>query len=121
MKDIWLPALVGLDPVVWFGVINAGTLALGYTTAEVLGRILDVSNVAMAARLLFVLNALTVAGVPAFALAGSFPVMLGALWFASLSRKLFYLLYVRWLNQGLDHSVRATVISMATKRTHWVN
>ncbi len=54
----------------------------------------------MAARLLFVLNALTVAGVPAFALAGSFPVMLGALWFASLSRKLFYLLYVRWLNQG---------------------
>jgi hypothetical protein len=91
---------------------------VGYTTAEVLGRILDVSNVAMAARLLLVLNVLTVAGVPAFALAGSFPVMLGALWFASLSRKLFYLLYVRWLNQGLDPSARATVISIATKRTH---
>ena len=115
LKDVGLPALAGLDPVLWFGVINAGTLALGYAAAEVLGRILDVSNVAVVARLLFVLNVLTVAGVLAFALAGSFPIALGAFWFASLTRKLFYPLYVAWLNQGLDPGVRATVISMGNQ------
>ena len=115
LKDLGLPALAGLDPVVWFGIINAGTLALGYVAAEVLGRILDVSNVAVAACLLFVLNALTVAGVLIFALAGSFLIALGAFWFASLTRRLFYPLHMTWLNQGLDPGVRATVISMGSQ------
>jgi len=113
LKDIGLPALLGLEPVLWFGLINAGTLALGYLATEVLGRTLDVSDVAVAARLLFVFNALTVAGVLTFALAGSFGVALGAFWFASLTRKLFYPLYLTWLNRGLDPSVRATVISIS--------
>jgi hypothetical protein len=63
---------------------------LGYLATEVLGYSLDVSNVAVAARLLLVLNALTVVGVLAFALAGSFALALCAFWFASLTRKLFY-------------------------------
>jgi MFS transporter, DHA3 family, tetracycline resistance protein len=57
IKDLGLPTLGGLDPVVWFGAINAGTLVLGYLAAEVLGRRTDVSNAAaVAARLLFVLD-----------------------------------------------------------------
>jgi len=92
LKDIGLPTLFGLQPVLWFGLINAGTLALSYLATEVLGRNLDVSDVAVAARLLFVLNALTVAGVLAFAPAGSFA--LGAFWFASLTRRVFYPMYL---------------------------
>jgi hypothetical protein len=80
--------------VLWFGLINAGTLVLSYLAAEVLGRALDVGNVAVAARLLFVLNALTIVGVRAFALAGSFAFALGVFWFASLTRTLFYPLYL---------------------------
>jgi MFS transporter, DHA3 family, tetracycline resistance protein len=90
LKEIGLPTLAGMEPVVWFGLINAGTLVLGYLATEVLGYSLDVSNVAVAARLLLVLNALTVVGVLAFALAGSFALALCAFWFASLTRKLFY-------------------------------
>jgi hypothetical protein len=113
LKDIGLPAFAGLEPVLWFGLINAGTLVLSYLAAEVLGRALDVGNVAVAARLLFVLNALTIVGVLAFALAGSFAFALGAFWFASLTRKLFYPLYLTWVNRGLDPNVRATVISIS--------
>ncbi len=102
IKDLGLPTLGGLDPVVWFGVINAGTLVLGYLAAEVLGRRIDVSNAAVAARLLFVLDALNVAGVLAFALAGSFAFALATFWLASLVRRLGEPFYLTWLNQGLD-------------------
>ena len=117
LKEIGLPTLAGMEPVVWFGLINAGTLVLGYLATEVLGYSLDVSNVAVAARLLLVLNALTVVGVLAFALAGSFALALCAFWFASLTRKLFYPLYLTWFNRGLEPGVRATDISIRTGRT----
>jgi MFS transporter, DHA3 family, tetracycline resistance protein len=104
-----------LDPVVWFGVINAGTLVLGYLAAEVMGRRMDVSNAAVAARSLFALDALNVAGVLAFALAGNVAFALATFWFAILVRRLGEPLYLTWLNQGLDPQVRATVISMGSQ------
>ena len=115
LKDLGLPTLGGLDPVVWFGVINAGTLVLGYIAAEVMGRRMDVSDTAVVARSLFVLAVLNVAGVLAFALAPSFTFALGAFWFASLVRKLGEPLYLTWLNKGLYPGVRATVISMGSQ------
>ena len=115
LVDVGLPRLGGFDPVVWFGVINAGTLVLGYLTAEVMGRRLDVSSVAVAARALFVLDALTVAGVLFFALTGSFAFALGAFWLVGLARRLGEPLYLAWLNQGLEPGLRATVISMGSQ------
>ena len=115
LKDLGLPSLGGLDPVVWFGVINAGTLVLGYVAAGVLGRTMDVGNTAVVARSLFVMDALNAAGVIAFALAGNFAFALFTFWFASLVRRLGEPLYLTWLNQGLDPGVRATVISMGSQ------
>jgi DHA3 family tetracycline resistance protein-like MFS transporter len=115
LKDLGLPTLGGLDPVVWFGVINAGTLVLGYIAAEVMGRRMDVSDTAVVARALFALAVLNVAGVLAFALAFNFAFAIGTFWFASLVRKLGEPLYLTWLNQGLDPGVRATVISMGSQ------
>jgi MFS transporter, DHA3 family, tetracycline resistance protein len=101
--------------VVWFGVINAGTLVLGYTAAGVMGRAMDVSNATVVARSLFVLYALNAAGVLAFALAGNFAFALCTFWFASLARRLGEPLYLTWLNQGLKPGVRATIISMGSQ------
>jgi DHA3 family tetracycline resistance protein-like MFS transporter len=115
LKDLGLPTLGGLDPVVWFGVINAGTLVLGYTAAGIMGRTMDVSNATVVARSLFVLDALNAAGILAFALAGNFAFALCTFWFASLVRRLGEPLYLTWLNQGLDPGVRATVISMGSQ------
>ena len=115
LKNFGLPELGGLHPVVWFGIINAGTLVLGFIAAEIIGRALDVGSAAVAARALFILDALTVAGVLAFALAGNFAFALGAFWFAGLVRTLVQPLYLSWLNQGLEPGVRATVISISSQ------
>jgi MFS transporter, DHA3 family, tetracycline resistance protein len=115
LDGIGLPSLGGLDPVLWFGVLNAGALVLSYLAAEVLGRKLDVGNAAVAARLLLALNALTILGTLVFALAGSFALALAAFWSASLTRKLAEPLYLTWLNEGLEPGVRATVISLGSQ------
>lgn len=115
IMDVGLPRLGGLDPVVWFGVINAGTLVLGYLTAEVMGRRLDVGSVPVAARALFVLDALTIAGVLVFALTGNLAFAVGAFWVVGITRRLGEPLYLAWLNEGLEPGVRATVISMGSQ------
>jgi len=115
LRVLGLPPLGDLDPVVWFGVINVGVLVLAYFASEVLGRNLDVGNARVAARLLVALDALTVVGVLAFALAGGFAFALGAFWFASLVRRLAEPAQLTWLNEGLEPGVRATVISMSSQ------
>jgi DHA3 family tetracycline resistance protein-like MFS transporter len=115
LDGLGLPAFGALDPVVWFGVISAGSLILSYLAAEVLGRRMNVGDPAVAARLLLVLNACTIVGMLSFALAGSFALALAAFWFASLSRTLAEPLYLTWLNEGLEPGVRATVISMGSQ------
>jgi DHA3 family tetracycline resistance protein-like MFS transporter len=112
---VGLPSVGGLDPVVWFGVIEAGGLVLGYLAAGVVARNLDVSSPAVAARLLLALDALTIAGMLAFALAGSFAFALAAFWFATLVRRVAEPVYLTWINEGLDPGVRATVISMSSQ------
>jgi MFS transporter, DHA3 family, tetracycline resistance protein len=115
LDGLGLPSLGGLDPVVWFGVISAGSLVLSYVAAEVLGRRLDVGDASVAARLLLVLNAMTIAGMLAFALSGSFALALAAFWLTSLARTVSEPLYLTWLNEGVDPKVRATVISIGSQ------
>jgi MFS transporter, DHA3 family, tetracycline resistance protein len=112
---VGLPSVGGLDPVVWFGVIGAGGLVLSYLAAGVVARNLDVSRPAVAARLLLALDVLTMAGMLAFALAGSFAFALGTFWFATLVRRVAEPVYLTWINEGLDPGVRATVISMSSQ------
>jgi DHA3 family tetracycline resistance protein-like MFS transporter len=112
---VGLPNIGGFEPVVWFGVIGAGGLVLSYLAAGVVARFLDVGNPAVASPLQLVLDFLTLAGVLAFALAGSFGLALGAFWFATLVRRVAEPVYLTWLNEGLDPAVRATVISMSSQ------
>jgi hypothetical protein len=101
--------------VVWFGVIGAGGLLLSYLTAGIVARYFDVRSPAVAGRLLLALDALTIAGMLAFALAGNFAIALGTFWFATLVRSVAEPVYLTWINEGLDPSVRATVISMSSQ------
>jgi MFS transporter, DHA3 family, tetracycline resistance protein len=112
---VGLPSIGDLDPVVWFGIMGAGGLILSYLAAGIVARNLDVGSPAVAARLLFALNALTIAGMLAFALSGSFALALGAFWFATLVRTVAEPIYLTWINEGLDPGVRATVISMSSQ------
>ena len=111
LENFGLPEVFGLNPVVWFGVVNAGTLLLSLLVAEVLSRGLLAGD---AARALGALSVLNVFGVLVFALAGGLALALTAFWLAALARKVAHPLYVAWLNEDTaDPRLRATVISMA--------
>ncbi|MGH3077002.1 MAG: MFS transporter [Gaiellaceae bacterium] len=113
LVDIGVPGLGDLEPVVWFGVLNAGVLLLAIFVAQPLRRRFErLSRVGMT-RMLLAFDALTIVGTLAFAFAGAFAVAVAAYWSTRVLRSLVGPIYATWLNTSIDDSsVRATVISM---------
>jgi len=112
LRDLSFPLLGNLQPVVWFGMMSAATMLLSLPASELARRKVNTRNPAAVARALFAANALLSAGVIAFALAGSFWIALLTYLAASVLRQVQDPLYTTWLNQHVDSSMRATVISM---------
>ena len=113
IRDVGLPELWGLDPVVWFGVFNVVGLAAGIVVTSLLvPRFSHAGDRELAAALLALTAILSVAMV-VFGLAGGFAVAAGAYLIARLARRITDPLYVAWLNRNIeDSSVRATVNSL---------
>jgi DHA3 family tetracycline resistance protein-like MFS transporter len=114
LVDVGVPAL-DFDRVVWFGVIQAGGLALASLASEVVKRRVDLASNEGAARALSTITVLLVVSVIGFAYAGSFAVAVAALWSVTLLREINQPVFSAWLNQGLDSRTRATVNSMASQ------
>ena len=113
IRDIGLPHLFSLDPVVWFVLFSIPMLPLGYFGAGVLMKRFDGADSQRLVRLLIVLTVLMLAGQTAFGLAGGIAAAYGALVVYRVARSLTYPVEMTWLNQQItDSSVRATVISM---------
>lgn len=115
LANFTFPELGGLEPVVWFGILRAGTAVLSLVTAETAIRRLNTGNQASMARALFVLTACLMAGVMVFGLAGSFALAVGAFWLVSLLRSVYGPLAMSWLNQHIDSRSRATVLSLVSQ------
>ena len=113
LTTIGLPDLGRFEPVVWFGVIQAGGTLLGIGAAEALRRRVDLERTGGTLRALFWLEAALMVGAVAFALAGSFWVAVGAFWLASVARSLVGPVYAAWINRGVEPRVRATVLSLS--------
>lgn len=113
IRDVGLPELWGLDPVVWFGVFNVvGLLAGIVVTSLLMPRLADADNRTLAAALLVVTAILSVAMI-FFGLAAGFAFAAGAYLVARLARRIDEPLYAAWLNRNIDDSsVRATVNSL---------
>jgi MFS transporter, DHA3 family, tetracycline resistance protein len=113
LLDVGVPGLGDLDPVLWFGVLNAGVLLLAIFVAQPLrARFEGLSRIGMT-RMLLAFDALTILGTLAFAFAGLFAVAVAAYWATRVLRSLVGPVYSTWLNTSIDDStVRATVISM---------
>jgi hypothetical protein len=109
--QVGLPAIDGLAPVLWFGVIDAGGLVLGLVALAVVKR-RDLGGQVAVARLLMVIDAVIIASVVVFALAAGFWVALGAVWIVSALRSARDPVFTSWLNQGLDPKTRATINSL---------
>ena len=110
LRDIGLPGLGRLDPVVWFGII--GLVSSLLVATQVLIRRFERSGQAGLTQILLVVSALQLGAAVVFALAGDFVLAVGAVWVLPHP---FDRGSVRdtWLNEQItDSSVRATVISM---------
>jgi MFS transporter, DHA3 family, tetracycline resistance protein len=116
IRDVGLPELFGLDPVVWFGLINvAGLLAGIVITSFLIPRFEHATNQALA-RTLMLLTAVVAASVIVFGVATGFALALVAYMVARLARRITHPLYLTWLNRNIeDSSVRATVTSMVNQ------
>ncbi len=113
LVDVGVPGLGSLDPILWFGVLNAGALLLALAVAQPLVPRFERAGRDTMARILLVLDSLLIAATLAFALAGSFLLAVAAVWTIDVARSLSYPVWATWLNANVDDSrVRATVISI---------
>ncbi|HEY7356620.1 MAG TPA: MFS transporter, partial [Ktedonobacterales bacterium] len=106
------PTFGHFQPVVWFGIISAGSMLLCIGAMEVVRRRVDMNRHRQVAWALFAFTALLSASVMLFALAGSFFLALAAYWVASVFRRIRVPVFQTWLTQSIDPSVRATVLSI---------
>jgi DHA3 family tetracycline resistance protein-like MFS transporter len=114
--EIGLPSLAGLDPVVWFGVINVAGLGAGIVATSILVPRFEHATDVLLARSLLALTAVLSLAVVVFAVAGVFALALAAYMVVRLARRIIDPLFMTWLNRNIDDSsVRATVISMTSQ------
>jgi MFS transporter, DHA3 family, tetracycline resistance protein len=116
IKDVGLPELWGLNPVVWFGVFDVVGLVAGIAITSLLVPRFEFADNPKLARALLVLTVMLSFSVVVFGVATSFAVAAAAYLVARLVRRLTDPLYLTWLNKNVeDSSVRATVNSLASQ------
>ena len=116
IRDIGLPSLGGLDPVVWFGVFGAGTILLSIAVAAPLGKRIETAGLETMAKTLFWLDASLLVSALAFGLAGQFWLAIAAYFAVGLARNVASPIFQTWLNRNVEESgVRATVLSITNQ------
>jgi DHA3 family tetracycline resistance protein-like MFS transporter len=110
LRDVGLPQIGGLDPVIWFSVMGLVGLGSSFLLAGALARRAGGLD---AAQTLLLLDSTILAGVLVFALTNSFAVAFSALWVASRARALHQPIFDAWLNENVASERRATVLSVA--------
>jgi MFS transporter, DHA3 family, tetracycline resistance protein len=108
-----LPTGLGLQPVVWIGLIGIVGQALSALALRLLEKRLDMTNSRALARASLVINGLLVASLVGFALAGAFWVAVIARWLVAIIRTVQEPVQSTWMNQHIDSEVRATVLSIS--------
>lgn len=111
LQDFTLPALWGLKPVTWFGMISVGGTLLSLAATELINRHLDTSRPRVVIRGLFALNILLMVSTALFGLVGNFYVAMVAFWLESVVRAVRIPLHGVWLTQYTDPKERATIFS----------
>jgi DHA3 family tetracycline resistance protein-like MFS transporter len=113
-ESVGLPARWGVDDVVWFGVVRFGAALLGVITLRYVRRAYAerMSSHSVVSRALFRITVVQMLGILCLAIAGEFALAAAAycvVFALSFAHDPFHL---AWINQNVDSSVRATVISM---------
>jgi hypothetical protein len=114
IRDVGLPAVGSLDPIVWFGLFGIGISLIGLIVSSLLVKRFEAAPNALLARSLLWLTTVLTAALVAFGLAHGLALAVCTLFVAQAARSLMSPVYRAWLNRQItDSSVRATVISIA--------
>jgi DHA3 family tetracycline resistance protein-like MFS transporter len=114
LRDVGLPAVGHLDPVVWFGIFWLAGMVLGFVAIGRLIKRVEGGGSRAVTNFLFAFTMLQLAAMLLFALTGSTWVAIAALLGVFLARDLSGPLYTIWLNEQItDSRVRATVLSIS--------
>jgi DHA3 family tetracycline resistance protein-like MFS transporter len=114
LRDVGLPAVGALDPVIWFGTFWLAGLVLGFVAIGRMIKRVERGGRETVTRFLFAFTAMELVTMLVFALTSSTWVAIGALLGVFFARDLAGPLYTTWLNEQItDSSVRATVLSIS--------
>ena len=112
IRDVGLPSIGGLSPVLWFGLISGGTALIGIAATQVVRRRLDLENHAVVTRSLFAFTAARTVAIAGFALSSNLGAAVMFIWAANVMRQVFGPVQRAWLNRSLDATNRATLFSV---------
>jgi DHA3 family tetracycline resistance protein-like MFS transporter len=113
LRDVGLPAVGQLDPVVWFGIFWLAGMLLNIAAIGSLIKRVERGSRQTIAQFLFAFTLMQLAAMLVFSLTGSVWVAIAGLLGVFFARNMALPLWDTWLNQQItDSSVRATVISL---------
>jgi MFS family permease len=113
LRDVGLPAIGDLSPVVWFGVFWLVGMILNIAATGTLIKRVERGGTRVVAPFLFGFTCLELAAMLAFALTGSTGLAIAGLLGVFFARNMQGPLYDTWLTKQItDSSVRATVFSI---------
>jgi DHA3 family tetracycline resistance protein-like MFS transporter len=113
LRDVGLPAVGSLDPVIWFGIFWLVGMLLNIAAIGSLIKSVERGGRQTVAYFLFGFTAIELVAMLVFALTGSTWVAIAGLLGVFFCRNMQGPLYDTWLNEQItDSSVRATVISL---------
>jgi DHA3 family tetracycline resistance protein-like MFS transporter len=115
--NIGFPAFGDVSDVVWFGVIRVAAAVLGVIALDFVRRTQAnrMTSHEAVSRALFRITAVQMTGILVLAVASSFEVAAAAYCVIFALSFAYDPLYLAWINQNVDSSVRATVISMSSQ------
>jgi DHA3 family tetracycline resistance protein-like MFS transporter len=110
-----LSSLPNLPVVGWFGLLKLGSILLGLAAAAFTRRVVERSGISKIVILLGMSSLGLVVALAGFSLSNIFFLTILCYWGISVSRQLISPLYTAWVNQRIESSVRATVLSMSSQ------
>ncbi|MBL4680460.1 MAG: MFS transporter [Pseudomonadales bacterium] len=112
IESFEFPVVMGFDPIIWWGVMSAGSAIFAFVALDIVRRFVDTSNYRQLVITLTVSSVLLVGFMFSFALSQSFLLALFCYFFIATLRSVKSPMTSVWLNQNLESSTRATVFSM---------
>jgi len=115
LQSFRFPAVGHLRTETWFGILRAGSMLLTMAATEITRRCLNERRAAAMGRLLQAIFAMMGASILLLALTGNIILAMLAYWVFETLRRTAYPLSEAWVNQQIDSTVRATVLSMTSQ------